>query len=60
MKNLKRLLSLVMVMAVLCSLPLTVSAADAADYTDTGDIIYYEAVDVLTSIGVLEGLTDGS
>ena len=60
MKNLKRLLSLVVVMAVLCSLPLTVSAADAADYTDTGDITYYEAVDVLTSIGVLEGLTDGS
>ena len=60
MKNLKRLLSLVVVMALLCALPLTVSAAGADNYTDSGDITYTEAVDVLTGIGVLQGLTDGS
>ena len=48
MKNLKRLLSLVVVMALLCALPLTVSAAGADNYTDSGDITYTEAVDVLT------------
>ena len=55
MKNLKRLLSLIVVMAALFVLPLSASAAAASDYSDANDITYYEAVDVLSNLGILVG-----
>ncbi|MCD8374330.1 MAG: S-layer homology domain-containing protein [Oscillospiraceae bacterium] len=58
-KNFKRLLCLVLVVSLVCSLAVTASAASLSDYTDVDDITYVEAVDVLTSIGILEG-TDGA
>ncbi|MCD8100930.1 MAG: S-layer homology domain-containing protein [Oscillospiraceae bacterium] len=58
-KNFKRLLCLVLVVSLVCSLAVTASAASLSDYTDVDDITYVEAVDVLTGIGILEG-TDGA
>ena len=59
MKNLKRALSLVLVMALAFSLLAVASAATINDYTDKADITQVEAVDVLTKIGILEG-TNGA
>ncbi|MCC8048815.1 MAG: S-layer homology domain-containing protein [Oscillospiraceae bacterium] len=58
-KNFKRLLCLVLVVSLVCSLAVTASAASLSDYTDVDDITYVEAVDVLTGVGILEG-TDGA
>ncbi len=57
MRILKR--NLAFVLALVMALSLTVSAANVKDYKDADDVTFVEAVDVLTSMGVLEG-SDGS
>ena len=57
MRNLKKVLALVLALAMSMSL---VTIANAADFSDKADINYKEAVDVMTAIGVLEGFEDGS
>ena len=56
MRNLKKILALVLVLGMLLGLCVNASA----DFTDTDEISYAEAVDVLTAIGVIEGMPDGS
>ncbi len=57
MRNLKKVLALVLALVMSLSL---VTIANAADFTDSNDISYEEAVDVMNAIGVLEGFEDGS
>lgn len=57
MKNLKKILALVLVMAVVFSF--TAMTASAA-FTDEADIARKEAVDVMAAIGVINGYTDGT
>ena len=57
MRNLKKILALVMALVMSMSL---VTIANAADFTDNDDISYEEAVDVMSTIGVIEGFEDGS
>ena len=57
MKNLKKVLALVLVMAVVFSF--TAMTASAA-FTDAAEITRKEAVDVMAAIGVINGYTDGS
>ena len=57
MRNLKKILALVLALAMSMSL---VTIANAADFTDEKDISYEEAVDVMSAIGVIEGFEDGS
>ncbi len=56
MKNLKKVLALVLVVATL----LTMTTIASAKFTDADKVEYTEAVDVLTAINVLNGYTDGS
>ena len=59
MRNLKKVLA--MVLALVMSLSL-LTIANAADFTDDSDIDYDEAVAVMSTIGVIEGFenSDGS
>ena len=57
MRNLKKILALVMALVMSMSL---VTIANAADFTDDSEISYKEAVDVMTAIGVIDGYDDGS
>ena len=57
MRNLKKILA--MVLALVMSLSL-VTIANASDFTDSDDITYEEAADVMSTIGVIEGFEDGS
>ena len=58
MKNFKKVLALVLVVASLLSLA---TVASAADYTDvTADDKYVEAIEVLSYLKVMEGYEDGS
>jgi hypothetical protein len=60
MKNLKKVLSLVLALAMAFSLMSIAFAADkATNFTDYDEIDYQEAVNVLTSIGVINGVDDG-
>ena len=62
MRNLKRVLSLVMAVAMLIGL-MVVSASAAStyeDFTDKDEIVNTEAVNTLVSLGVLNGKEDGS
>ena len=62
MRNLKRVLSLVMTVAMLIGL-MVVSASAASTYdnfTDKDEIVNQEAVNTLVSLGVLNGKEDGS
>ena len=54
----KKFLSLVLALVMAMSL-VTVSAG-AADFTDKSSISYKEAVDVVSTIGIVDGYTDGS
>ena len=57
MRNLKKILALVMALVMSLSL---VTIANASDFTDADDITYEEAADVMSTIGVIEGFEDGS
>ena len=57
MRNLKKILALVLALVMSMSL---VTIANAADFTDSDDISYEEAVDVMSTIGVINGMDDGS
>lgn len=57
MRNLKKILALVMALAMSLSL---ITIANAADFTDNDDISYEEAAEVMSAIGVIEGFEDGS
>ena len=57
MRNLKKILALVMALVMSMSL---ITIANASDFTDSSDITYEEAADVMSAIGVIEGFEDGS
>ena len=56
MKNLKKVLSLVLALAMALSLMTVAFAADAGDYADYDEVTNKEAVDVMTAIGVFDGM----
>jgi len=60
MKNLKKLLAVVLVMAMAFTFMATAAAANVSDYTDADDVTYVEAINVLTNAGVLDGMGDGT
>ena len=60
MKNLKKVLSLVLALAMALSLMTVAFAADASDYNDYDEVTYKQAVDVMTSVGVFDGTGDGT
>jgi hypothetical protein len=61
MKNLKKVLSLVLALAMAFSLMSVAFAVDtASDFTDYDSITYQDAVDVMTAIGVFNGYDDGT
>jgi hypothetical protein len=61
MKKLKKVLSLVLVLAMALSVfGVCASAANVEDYADADEITYSEAVGVLSGLGVLIGDDDGS
>ena len=60
MKNLKKVLSLVLALAMALSLMTVAFAADASDYKDYNKVTYKQAVDVMTSVGVFNGTGDGT
>ena len=55
MKNLKKVLSLVLALAMALSLMTAAFAADASDYKDYSKVTYKEAVDVMTVAGIFNG-----
>ena len=57
MRNLKKILALVLALVMAMSL---VTMANAADFSDSADINYKEAVDVMSAIGVIDGLDTGA
>jgi hypothetical protein len=60
MKKFKKLLAVVLVVALAFSLMATVSAANVTDYSDADDVTYTEAVDLFTALGFLAGMGDGT
>ena len=50
MRNLKKVLALVLALVMTMSL---VTIANAADFSDSDEISYDDAVDVMTAIGVI-------
>ena len=59
MKNLKKVLSLVLALAMALSLMTVAFAKDASDYTDYGTITNKEAVSVMTALGIIDGMGGG-
>ena len=55
MKNLKKVLSLVLALSMALSLMTVAFAADAGDFADYDKVEYNEAVDVMVSAGVFNG-----
>ena len=58
MKLLKRNLAFVLTLAMVLGLMVSASAMNIKDYSDYNEITHLEAIDLLTSLGILEG-TDG-
>ena len=56
MKNLKKVLSLVLALAMALSLMTVAFAKDASDYADYDKVTYNEAVDVMTATGIFDGM----
>ena len=59
MKKLSKVLSLVLVIAMVFSLCVIGASASYADFTDTDKITdtYKEAVDTMTGVGIIDGMT---
>ena len=57
MKNLKKVLALVLVVAMMAS---SAVSAGAASFTDNAKIVYNDAVKLLSNLDVINGFTDGS
>ena len=60
MKNLKKVLSLVLALAMALSLMTVAFAKDASDYNDYDKVTNKEAVEVLTSLEVIDGMAAAS
>ena len=60
MKNLKKVLSLVLALAMAASLMTFAFAADAGDFKDYNEVSHKEAVDVMSAVGVFNGVGDGT
>ena len=57
MKNLKKVLALVLVIASLMGMATMASATKSDDYSDADSITHIEAVDVMSTIGVFDGIS---
>ena len=57
MRNLKKVLALVLALVMSLSL---VTIANAADFSDNADIDYSEAVDVMVAAGIIDGVGNNS
>ena len=55
MKNFRKVLALILVVATLFSFVAMASAKSATEYTDYADVKNVEAVDVLTALGIING-----
>ncbi len=55
MKNFRKVLALILVVATLFSFVAMASAKTSEDYSDAAEIKYVEAVDVLSAVGILKG-----
>ena len=60
MNNLKRVLSVGMASTMVLGMMATASAASFNDFTDKGDIVNKDAVSMVTELGIIAGLPDGS
>ena len=59
MKNLKKLLAMVLAVVLAFGIMTTAAAANVADYPDADDVTYTEAVDLFTALGFLQGRDTG-
>lgn len=60
MKNFRKVLALVLVVATLFSFTAMASAKSLSDYTDKDSVNYAPAVDILSTLGILNGYEDDS
>lgn len=60
MKNFRKVLALILVVATLFSFVAMASAKTLEDYSDASEVNYEEAVEVLSALGIINGYTDGT
>ena len=60
MKNLKKLLALMLVLVLALGMVPMVATASDDGFTDADDIEFIEAADILKEVGIIVGYTDGS
>lgn len=60
MNNLKRVLSVGMASTMVLGMMATASAASFNDFTDKDDIVNKDAVSMVTELGIIAGLPNGS